>query len=245
MSAPQPAAPSNFSELIAGAARLYKLNARSLIGLFVVLVAAGSALRYLGILIAISLNGSESMEFAFGIILPFIATIMVGSIGLGLSAHRVFDPPDPNVPEDQRFPWKDAIASALLAAIIAIVLVQMTLGIALMFLALTFGPLIVIHCVVLEDMNLRDALTRARLLLAGNTLRVLGYMFGIAVGIGLIQATAAQIIGVSTSSVPNLARGAIFEVSIVLILGLLLPFYSAAAYLAYADLRARESRRTD
>jgi len=103
------------------------------------------------------------------------------------------------------------------------------------------GPPVLVHAIVWERLEFRNAATRARNLLAGQWGRVFSALLVLAVGPALVQILVLIALG---ELLPDLgAEGAVGSLSATIIVALATApvwlFTSAAGTVAYADLRAR------
>ncbi|MDQ3952916.1 MAG: hypothetical protein M3279_08155 [Actinomycetota bacterium] len=134
------------------------------------------------------------------------------------------------------------IVSALYLAMPLLLLVLFLGGIMrVLLLPAVLGPPVLVHAIVWERLEFRDAATRAKNLLSGHWGRVLSALLVLAVGPALIQ-----IVGLTTLSLvlPDLDdAGFVGSLWATIIVALATApvwlFTSAAGTVAYADLRAR------
>lgn len=185
---------------------------------------ASLALNYVFAYVLPALLGS----FAFAATAPLVESALLGRppvLGAALAAtrHRV----------------ADLLPGATMATLVAVVLGSFNLdllGLPFVF----YGPPVVAQVLMLEEGGYRRSGTRTRALASGNTLRLLGYFFTVAVGIAWLldlgtRGTLAGLVGTA----PHVAAVMLALTVRGLLFGFLLPFLACAMTVMYFDLRAR------
>lgn len=109
------------------------------------------------------------------------------------------------------------------------------------FLPLALGPPVLVHAIAWEGWSFRDASTRAKNLLSGSWLRVIGALLMLVLGALLVQLVAG---GLAAAVLPPVRGGdvsaaLITTVALVLTTAPVWLFAAAAGTVAYLDLRAR------
>lgn len=131
---------------------------------------------------------------------------------------------------------KEMFAAALLAALLCMMVVIALAGIPGFVITLFFGPPLVAQAITLEGMRLQSAVPRVRELARSNWGRVFGYVFCVALGIGLLQ----FYLGVATAEVRGSVLALLVVLGGVLIQAATTSFFAVVVTLLYFDLRARK-----
>lgn len=134
------------------------------------------------------------------------------------------------------------VVSALYVAMPLLMLVLFARLITqLMVLPAVLGPPVLVHAIVWEQLDFRNAATRAKNLIAGHGLRVVGALLLLALGAVLVQITLLAFV---SSALPEFEdSGLVGSVWTSVIAGIstapVWMFSAAAGTVAYVDLRAR------
>lgn len=241
---PDIVAPHSFGTAVRSAGVLYASTIRVLFGSFALAYGLGVLTSIAGAVAAARIGGLNA-EIAVGFFIPVVAivTFMGPAVALGgiamarAAAGGVPDAGDARTRLRGR--GRDLVQSALLGALIALCFAALLGPLVHLFIPLFFGPPVVAQIVAFEGGSLQDSLARAWALLKGHRLRVLGALFTVALGIGLVQLIAATVTASASGGLPRMPRAAVFFGSTVVIAALLLPYQAAVALVSYFDLRAR------
>jgi hypothetical protein len=233
---------AGFTGIIAAAWRLYRVSLAALAGLFLLVAALGIATGVAGQLAARNIE-SDNLRLALFLFLPTVAYVTFGSVGVAASGPLFVDRlrgGSASLGEAlraERPPLRDMLAAGLFASVIALCGVALlTPVLVLLFMPLFYGPPVVAFVVSLEKRRLQEAPSRARSLLRGSTLRVLGVLFTVALGVGIVKEMLIQ----ASLALPRAARLAGIVATQVLADALLLPFVAAVSMVVYLGLKARD-----
>ncbi len=228
---------------MAGSLRLYRLAPRTLILAFIVLGVVDAALRFGSAVIADAVDG-DSLVLTFGLVIPVVIAVATGSVGVSIAGVVLADRLAGLKTETKdviagSFPWREVLAGGLFASIVALVLSVLIAPIILLILPMLFGPPLIGQIIALEGDRLQGALSRARSLSKGSTARILGVMFTIALGVGLLQFTLTQTAFALTEPIQDTVQLALVLVFSIFVQAVLYPYMAAAGLIAYLDVRAR------
>lgn len=236
-------APTTFTGLVANSLRLYRLAPRTLILTFLTLGIFEAALRFSSAAIADAVS-SESLDLAFGLVIPVvILPVTSGSLGVAIAGVVMADRLAGKATTAREvlrsgFPMREVLASGLFASIIALILAVVLAPIILLTLVMFFGPPVVVHVIALEHDGLHPALSRARAMSRGNLGRLVGILFAVALGTGLLHFMLIQVGFGLINPLEGAQRAIVFGFSIV-VQAVLYPYVAAAGLIAYLDVRAR------
>lgn len=235
-------APTTFSGLVANSLRLYRLAPRTLILTFLTLGIFEAVLRFSSSAIAGGVS-SEGLELAFELVIPVVIAVTSGSLGVAIAGVVMADRlagKATTALEVLRsgFPMRDVLASGLFASIIVLILAVVLAPIILLTLVMFFGPPVVVHVIALERDGLHPALSRARAMSRGNLGRLVGILFAVALGTGLLHFMLTQVGFGLTDPLEEWQRAIVLGFSIV-VQAVLYPYVAAAGLIAYLDVRAR------
>ena len=237
-------APTTFTGLVANSLRLYRLAPRTLILTFLTLGIFEAALRFSSAAIADAVS-SESLDLAFGLVIPVvILPVTSGSLGVAIAGVVMADRLAGKATTAREvlrsgFEVREVLASGLFASIIALVLAVVLAPIILLTLVMFFGPPVVVHVIALEHDGLQPALSRARAMSRGNLARLVGILFAVALGTGLLHFMLTQVGFGLTDPLEEWAQGAIVLGFSIVVQAVLYPYVAAAGLIAYLDVRAR------
>jgi hypothetical protein len=238
-------APLNLTRTLRAAWGLYRGRAGPLVGLFV--------LAYLGVTAAQAAafstaeGGVDTLDILAAIASQVVLPVVVGSLAAAVTAVIMRD-----AMLGDRTGIRGALAtlrplagellaSALVAAMVSLLFTVGPLALLAPVLrgtlfALLYGPPILIHVVALERTPLRHAWPRARSLLKGNWARSILYLLVVTFVIFVTAGLAAQPAG--------LLSLAALLVAYATVLGVLVPFLMAVAFVCYLDLREQAEAST-
>lgn len=236
-------APTTFTGLVANSLRLYRLAPRTLILTFLTLGIFEAVLRILSAGIADAVE-SASLDLAFGLVIPVVIAVTSGSLGVAIAGVVMADRLAGKATTAREvlrsgFEVREVLASGLLASIIVLVLSVVLAPIILLTLVMFFGPPVVVHVIALEHEGLQPALSRARAMSKGNLGRLVGILFAVALGTGLLLFMLTQVGFGLTDSLEEWVQGAIVLGFSVFVQAVLYPYVAAAGLIAYLDVRAR------
>ena len=133
---------------------------------------------------------------------------------------------------------RETFMAALVAAIVAL-LAALLLGFyGLFLLPLFYGPPLVAQALAVERVPLRAALRKARLLAAGNMLRVFVYLLNVSLGIGVVAFMVVGTLIELTRQAPEAATSIVLAVVQGIVLGLLIAYLACVQTVMYLSLRA-------
>jgi hypothetical protein len=135
---------------------------------------------------------------------------------------------------------RDVLASALLAALIATVLVVILGPIGQLLMYAIIGPPIVLHAVTLESRQFSAAWRRARELLRMEAMRIFVYVINVALGIILVVQGTLRTVASATRDAADGIQAVALSLLGGVLLGLTIPFLVATVVVSYLDLRARK-----
>jgi hypothetical protein len=135
---------------------------------------------------------------------------------------------------------KDLLASALLAALFATILVVILGPIGQLIMYTFIGPPIVVHAVTLESRPFSGAWQRARELVRMEAMRIFVYVINVALGITLIVQAALRGLAFATRDAADGLEAVVLSLLAGVLLGLTIPFLVATGVVSYLDLRARK-----
>jgi hypothetical protein len=230
--------PLSFTAMLRAAWRLYRLRPQVVIPVFAAFYLALALLA----LVAVNADDlSRAPQLAVGIVFQFGVPV-VGSV---LTALAIIVMHDASVGAPSGFGTavralrpmsKEVLASALLAAVLALVLYIPPLSLIAVYIgtsglsAILFGPPLVIHVLTLERKSLAGSWPRTRALLSGSWARILLYWLTGALAITVLG-------GLVTVPAATAGRTALLVVNGV-VLGVLVPYLVALVYASYLDLRS-------
>ncbi|MDQ4124168.1 MAG: hypothetical protein M3134_01015 [Actinomycetota bacterium] len=241
-------APLRTDGYVAWTWRLYKA---SFVPLFFVFFAGGVVVWLLqfGVRLLTDAAGAETTVEGFAISLATVVVFstVVGSLLSGVASF-VFLRKLGGTPATSGDAWR-RLRPKLGHAVVAALYTAMPLLTLLLFLGpivpyillpATLGPPVIVHAIVWEHCDFRAAATRAKNLLTGNWGRVIGVLFLIALGAGLLTYMLDNILGraildASTGTTRRIWLG-ILAATTGAALWLLA---AAASTVAYLDLRSR------
>jgi hypothetical protein len=234
-------APLGFGSLISQSWRVYT---SLFVGLLVISFCAFFIATTLQILVrtVASNAGSRPLAAGLGVLAPLVIYAALGSLTVALSSIAVADhvggmgATARKTVGKARPVNKEIVAAALLAALVCMMVVIALAGIPGLFMSLFFGPPLVAQVITLEGSRLQTAVPRARELARSNWGRVFGYLFTLALGIGLLQFYVVE----ATSGVGTTALALIVILGGILIQATTTSFFAVIVTLLYFDLRARK-----
>jgi hypothetical protein len=187
-------------------------------------------------------SGSQPVAAGLGVLAPLVIYAALGSITVALTSIAVADHVGGvgatvrKTVGKARPVNKEILAAALLAALLCMMIVIALAGIPGLFMSLFFGPPLVAQVITLERSRLQAAVPRARELARSNWGRVLGALFTLALGIGLLQFYLVEAI----SGVQTAPLALIVILGGILIQATTTSFFAVVVTLLYFDLRARK-----
>ena len=217
-----------------------------LFGFFIATSAVSTLLRLLSQSAAIANDSSDSLYVGLGTIAPVAVQVVLGSLATAIAAMVVADfvaGETPSVRESIRSARpliREMFAAALLAALICLGVSVALVFTSLIFVTLFYGPLIVAQVISLEAMPLQRALGRSRDLARGQWLRVLPYLFCIALGVGLAGYFGLYPVFLALRGAPDGFQVLVFSAARVVLEALGGSLFAVAAAILYLDLRARK-----
>jgi hypothetical protein len=234
-------APVGFAGTMRAAGRSYRAHFTQLFLLFT-LVYLALYLLPLGFTFEISGTGALPVVMLFLVILPtFGASVAAGVASVVIAdgiagvqttmgeARRKLSPHT-----------KDLLASALLAALFATILVVILGPIGQLIMYTFIGPPIVVHAVTLESKPFSGAWQRARELVRMEAMRIFVYVINVALGITLIVQAALRGLAFATRDAADGLEAVVLSLLAGVLLGLTIPFLVATGVVSYLDLRARK-----
>lgn len=232
--------PLGLSGVLASSARLLQATFTQTLPVFVLLSAALSLLPAI-FLFDLGASLILPLYLVIQVVLPsFLASVAFGITAIVCDrATRDAAPAMMKPIAQMRRNAKDVVTAALFAGMICLALATFLGPIGLLLLATFFGPPILMQVISLEEVSMQEGWARTRALLKGSTLRILGYLVTIALGIGVIGALVVSIVDSTVSASP--ARAIIFGLIQIVVLSVTLPFLGAAQYACYRDLTFRAS----
>ena len=196
-----------------------------------------------------SSGSSTTPQLAVDYIFRFVLPALLGSFGVGATAVIArgaltgeATPLDAAL-RAVRVRSGDVLAGAVMSTAAALALGSFglePLGVPLVF----YGPPILVHALMIEGDGYQRAGSRARELLAGQWPRAIGYLFAIALAIGLLLDTVVGVTLQSVSVLPGVSLLFLVSVTRGLVLGAAFPFLAVAMAVMYLDLKARARRRS-
>lgn len=236
--------PLGLSGVLASSARLLQATFTQTLPVFVLLSAALSLLPAI-FLFDLGASLILPLYLVIQVVLPsFLASVAFGITAIVCDratsdAAPAMMKPIAQASTQMRRNAKDVVTAALFAGMICLALATFLGPIGLLLLATFFGPPILMQVISLEEVSMQEGWARTRALLKGSTLRILGYLVTIALGIGVIGALVVSIVDSTVSASP--ARAIIFGLIQIVVLSVTLPFLGAAQYACYRDLTFRAS----
>jgi hypothetical protein len=142
--------------------------------------------------------------------------------------------------------WTSLLAAALYSgmfALLTLFLGQILPLAQIVLPTMMLGPPIVVHAIAVEGRILQAAVPRARELVRGETLRLLGYLFLFALAVKLVEAVLLLLVssGLAALGVEDGVPVIVGNVVMAALMSgaLVLPFTAAATFACYLDVRAR------
>ena len=229
----------SFPSVIARAARLYRARFRPLATLFglVTLVTA---------ILSISIALLLERALPIGFVVQVLMRIIVGSFGMAAASVILAKAPGEGTVrgsiEAIKPVGRDVAFAGLFAGMLGVWVTLLLAQFGFILLTLFFGPPILIQIVALERTGMREARSRARRILSGQTLRIVAYLLVITLALGLLSgATLTAVFAIAESTLADTFVGILLSVSEVILAALLLPFLAAAGYVCYRTLTTIEN----
>lgn len=242
---PELPAPVGFQGLLAASFSIFRELFRPLILCFLGLSAAAVALRIASRSAAGAMRSSDSLVVGLGTIGPIAFQVTLMSLGVAIAAVVVADHIAGNpvslgaALRSSRPLWKELVAAALFAALIALGVSVLLAFVTLFFISMFYGPTLAAHAVALEAKPLQFALARARELARGQWLRIIPFLFCIALGLGLVAAYGQVPVALVVRGMPESVQIAAFLAGRIALDTLTGAFFAVVSVILYFDLRAR------
>jgi hypothetical protein len=135
---------------------------------------------------------------------------------------------------------RDLLASALLGALFATILVVILGPMGQLIMYTFIGPPIVVHVVTLESKPFSEAWRRARKLMRMEAMRIFVYLINVALGITLVVQGSLRTLAFATRDVADGLQAVALSLLGGVLLSLTIPFLVATGVVSYLDLRARK-----
>lgn len=135
---------------------------------------------------------------------------------------------------------RDLLASALLGALFATILVVILGPMGQLIMYTFIGPPIVVHVVTLESKPFSEAWRRARELMRMEAMRIFVYLINVALGITLVVQGSLRTLAFATRDAADGLQAVALSLLGGVLLGLTIPFLVATGVVSYLDLRARK-----
>lgn len=204
-------------------------------------------LRTIGVLPVEDPQGGARIGLAtLAVVLALMGPVIARSFlfaGLSRTFEGALDG-DPLPPETGlrglRGRWRDIAAIGALVATVVAALTFLTGEFVVVLSPPLWGPLIFIQVIALEELGLRDALARGRVLLAGHWARLFLYLISVGVGLGVAGATIlGGVYEIASGWLTPLGAELVIYWLNPVIAALGEPFLAALGVVLYHDLRAR------
>lgn len=235
-----------FGGVAAAAWRLYRGRASSLIRLYLAIFLPLASVRA-GIQVLLALTTTAVAAQVVLTLTSIVLVALAGSFGLQCSAAILADAvagrdtPPGAAARSLRPQSKDLLSAGLLVAMLSIAALFLPFGPlgSIVIVPMLLGPPVLAHVIVVEARSFPEAAARSRMLLGGNWGRVLITLLNVAFILGILQLV---LLSLSAAALAGSAGGiglVVLTLIQTLIAALALPYLSAAAFVAYLDLRVR------
>jgi hypothetical protein len=248
-SSPLPDA-ARFSSLVGCAGRLYRQRFRPLTLLFAAIYTP-LYLVFAGVLAltadtasgATTSSSGFALVYLFQVILPaLLGTFAIASaaviLAMAVVGRRARARDAAHVLRPRA---SDVLPSAMLSTLLAVMCTFLPFG-SLAIAPFLFGPPVLVHVLTLEEKSFQESWPRARWLLSGHWMRLIGYLLTISLGLGLIQLTLAELSGYAAAALGDVASLIAFSIVRGIAVGVTLPYLAAAMLVLYLDLRVRKDQ---
>jgi hypothetical protein len=234
-------APVGFGGTMRAAGRCYRAHFTQLLLLFTLLYLT---IYFLPLFFTFEISGAAELPIwmLFLVILPtFGASVASGIasvvIGDGIAGVQT------TMGEARRKlsrHTRDLLASALLGALFATILVVILGPMGQLIMYTFIGPPIVVHVVTLESKPFSEAWRRARKLMRMEAMRIFVYLINVALGITLVVQGSLRTLAFATRDAADGLQAVALSLLGSVLLGLTIPFLVATGVVSYLDLRTRK-----
>ena len=205
------------------------------------------AVEWLSLLAALVVANTDpaGMAAAFAALIPLMVRVISSGLGVALGAAIIADglagePVSARAAIRTSRPYlKEILAAAMFGALLALIFVFLSQGLALLLMPLFYGPPLIAQVIVLEAKPFQLATRRVRELGRGQFARTFGYLTAVALGIGLTGVLVPRLIASLAASFGDAGQLGLLVLASMVLGAMGLAFFSAATTVAYFDLRAR------
>ena len=236
-------APVGFTSLISSSWWLL----RSLFGAMFRPMLAIVAVEWLALLLALVVADADpaGMAAAFADLVRLMVRVTTSGLGVALGAAIIADGVAGEPASARRALrmcrplLRELLAAALFGALLAMLFVFATQGLALLLMPLFFGPPLIVQVIALEAKPFQLATRRVREIGRGQLARIFGYLLAVALFISLVVVVVPQVVAALGAGLGDAGQLGLWVLSSIVLSAIALAFFSAVTTVAYFDLRAR------
>jgi len=205
------------------------------------------ALEWLSLLAALVVANADpaGMTAAFAALIPLMVRVITSGLGVALGAAIIADglagePVSARTAiRTSRPNLKEILAAAMFGALLALMFVFVSQGLALLLMPLFYGPPLIAQVIVLEAKPFQLATRRVREIGRGHLARIFGYLTAVALFMGLVGVLVPRLFASLAAGVGDAGELGLLVLVSMVFGAMSLAFFSAVTTVAYFDLRAR------